>query len=130
MLPRWRIKFLSPRAQEMLQTYFAAGPADALPARLLKWMASQARAGASIQTAEMLGEPLIVAQGDKRLQVRLVESDATQKILLFIEEQQAFAPEQLERLGLTRRESEVLHWLAEPRRIRKSPPSSAAAPPP
>ncbi|MBI5774319.1 MAG: FHA domain-containing protein [Verrucomicrobia bacterium] len=111
--PAGQIKFLSPRAQEMLQTYFAAGTADALPARLQKWMTSQAQAGASLQTAAMLGDPLVVAHGDRRLQVRLVESDATQKILLLIEEQQAFAPEQLERLGLTRRESEVLHWLAE-----------------
>ena len=48
-----------------------------------------------------------------RLVVRIAENNSEQRILLLTEEQPVFAPALLETLGLTHRESEVLHWVAE-----------------
>ena len=50
---------------------------------------------------------------NRRLVVRLAENTSEQRILLLSEEQPVFTPALLETLGLTRRESEVLRWVAE-----------------
>lgn len=102
------IHFVSDNARRWVADYFQAEVQRAaqLPAKLRQWVRKQSRAGAA-------GGPLLVARGAARLAVRLAESRADQQLLLFTEERPAFSTESLMQLGLTPRESEVLHWVAE-----------------
>ena len=56
-------------------------------------------------------KPLVEEREGKRLTVRLI-SDSTQNILLFEEECTTIVPGSLESLRLSRREAEVLSWVA------------------
>jgi pSer/pThr/pTyr-binding forkhead associated (FHA) protein/DNA-binding CsgD family transcriptional regulator len=94
-------------------TYFPGESiaADKLPARLSQWMnyTSEASPGCGCKVRD----PLLIAQGDRRLVVRLSTPGPDQRILLFTEERPAYAIDMLETLGMTHRQAEVLHWLSE-----------------
>jgi DNA-binding CsgD family transcriptional regulator len=56
---------------------------------------------------------LIVAQDNRRLLVRMTERGGDEVILTLTEESPASLKALVERLGLTEREAEVLHWVVE-----------------
>lgn len=93
-------------ALDLLRAYFpdeAAG--SALPAQVAEWLRQAAAIGPA---------PLVVAGDRGRLTVRESAAEAPRSLLVLEEERLATA-QQLRSLGLTRRQSEVLHLLAQGR---------------
>ena len=92
-------------AFELLQAYFPGAGAGSLPPRIAEWLAGASAHGLS---------PLVVDGPRGRLQVREATA-ARSGSLLVLEEERAPSAESLLSLGLTRRQSEVLHLLARGR---------------
>ncbi len=99
------------RAALWLADYFGPdGRREGLPGALASWVAARAR-----EPADGVPEPrrpLVVERGDRRLVVRLGR-DGDLTLLVLEERRDRVSPEDLLALGLTRRESEVLAWVAE-----------------
>jgi DNA-binding CsgD family transcriptional regulator len=99
-------------AQAWLSEYFTPPPtAGSLPATLLDWV--NARANPLTEKLSPRPPPLVVARGPKQLVVRLAPVGREQRLLLLSEEHPPYSVELLKGLGLTQREAEVLHWVAE-----------------
>ena len=109
-----RIAGASRRAERWLQEYFAdsrAGPGR-LPRALDDWIRRQE--GVPDLTDGTPSPPLAARRDDRRLVVRLLprrEGDAL-RILLLEQREERIPVDDLEPLGLTRREAEVLSWVA------------------
>ncbi|HEX6204732.1 MAG TPA: LuxR C-terminal-related transcriptional regulator [Solirubrobacterales bacterium] len=92
-------------ALELLHAYFPETGGGSLPAPIAEWLAAAPTYGP---------RPLVIEGPRGRLQVR--EAGAARPAsLLVLEEQRAPSVEDLRSLGLTRRQSEVLHLLARGR---------------
>lgn len=102
-----RPQFITARAREWLVVYFPQARRDSLPDEILRWL--KQRAG----TPAGACPPLIVAQANRRLLVRVTERGGGEVILTLTEESPASLKALGERLGLTERETEVLHWVVE-----------------
>jgi hypothetical protein len=105
---------ISPRAAYWFGHYFANGPgtSDGLPGELEGWVRRQAvRVGRGPSLAEPPA-PLVVDGNDTRLIVRLIP-DTPNDLLIVEEERTKVDYAALQRLGLTPREAEVLHWVGE-----------------
>jgi DNA-binding CsgD family transcriptional regulator len=92
-------------AFELLQAYFPDASAGSLPSQLAEWLAGAPVYGPS---------PLVVEGPRGHLKVREAAA-ARPGSLLVLEEKRAPSSEALVSLGLTRRQSEVLHLLARGR---------------
>jgi DNA-binding NarL/FixJ family response regulator len=107
-----RIRFISPRALQLLSQYFPGSSllGDQLPETLQSWVKGQIH-----QRQNPLSQPLQIEQADKRLTIRLLGSMATGHFILALEEtsQQSFSVESLRLIGLTQRQSKVLFWVAK-----------------
>ncbi len=106
-----RLRCLTVTAREWLRDYFGATGecGQLLPAALRTWMKQPAgcdRRG---------GRECLCITGDdgRRLVVDCQPDGDGQRVLLMTEERRAFVREHLRNLGLTAREAEVLHWIAE-----------------
>jgi DNA-binding CsgD family transcriptional regulator len=64
--------------------------------------------------------PLTIESPDGQLNVRLIETRSEQSMLLLTRELRSDHPELLERLGLTRREAEVLLWISRGKTSREA----------
>lgn len=109
-----RARFATARARRWIEEYFGRhlGLPGPLPEPLDLWV-QQRRAGAgSADNPPSRREPLIVEREGKRLEVRL-RSEAEETELLLEEQPTAMRREPLQALGLTRREAEVLAWVAQ-----------------
>jgi len=108
-----RVRLMTARARQWVAEYFGRPrrPADCLPDALQRWV-SHAEALLGGDDVPPAREPLVVERHGKRLVVRLC-ADPDQKLLLLEEQRTAPEPQALERFGLTRREAEVLAWVAE-----------------
>lgn len=109
-----RVRLMTNRARELTARYFGTQPdrSDRLPDPLQRWMMHQQQFLNSV--ADSLSaprEPLIVDHEARQLVVRLF-FDTSQSFLLLEERQTGFQPGSLEALGLSRREAEVLAWVA------------------
>lgn len=102
-----RPQFITARAREWLVVYFPQTKRDSLPDEVLRWL--KQRAGSPAGSCP----PLIVAQDNRRLLVRMTERGGDEVILTLTEESPASLKALVERLGLTEREAEVLHWVVE-----------------
>ncbi|HEY6729397.1 MAG TPA: helix-turn-helix transcriptional regulator [Solirubrobacterales bacterium] len=92
-------------ALDLLASYFSPNQGAALPPQLADWLA----------TAPTQGPLPLTVEGIRgRLTVRLTASPRAGRVLV-LEEQCAASAEALRSLGLTRRQSEVLHLLARGR---------------
>jgi DNA-binding CsgD family transcriptional regulator len=109
-----RIRQETARARQWLGEYFRgrARRMDHLPEAVWRWVRHQEAMLASQDDVPPAREPLVLEREGKRLVVRLL-SGPTQSLLLFEEKQTALEPAAFERLGLTRREAEVLAWVAQ-----------------
>ena len=112
-----KIEWMSNRAEVWLRACFPEPVSGSslpihLPARLAAWIRKQK---SDQQANSSLGwraeQTFHGAQG--RLKVRWICEPTDRCYLLLSEERPNHAPEQLRLLGLTRREAEVLHWIAE-----------------
>ncbi len=110
-----RVQLISPRARQWLMAYFPtpARQAARLPEALRSWIRRQKAHLDGADDAPPPHAPLVVHREGARLVVRHL-CEATHCLLL-LEEQSAVQPMALDALRLTRREAEVLHWVAEGR---------------
>ena len=108
-----RIRLQTPRAQHLVTAYFGGSPrrADRLPETLRRWIAHERARFEHEDGVPRPRQPLEVERAGKRLVVRLL-ADPPHNLLLLAEQQTAPSPAPLEALGLSRREAEVLAWVA------------------
>jgi DNA-binding CsgD family transcriptional regulator len=108
-----RATYANARARKQLATYFAPGAPmqGRLPDALTAWlgMPRRPRGSGGMPPSRT---PLVVGRGSRRLEIRALEERGGH-ILLLQERLTEIAPRPLESLGLTRRQAEVLAWLAE-----------------
>ncbi|MGH8058490.1 MAG: response regulator transcription factor, partial [Candidatus Entotheonellia bacterium] len=111
-----RVRLMTTRARQWLLEYFE-GPSErrnSLPEALQRWVRYQQTLLVGSDTVPLPPEPLAIEREGKYLVVRLLcESD---KCLLLLEERRrTVSPATLKSLGLSRREAEVLAWVAQGR---------------
>ena len=107
-----RVRLMSARARDWVTAYFGRMRNDELPDALRRWIDYDE---ALLRGAGMLvtpRAPLIAEREGRRLDIRMVfEGDHR---LLLLDEHRTIRPAtELERLGLSRRQAEVLSWIAE-----------------
>ena len=104
-MPECRIGFATADARPRLARFFARPRRKGmLPREICRWLAD----------AEASKRPLVAAAGDSRLIVRRVAINARDAIALTLELVPKAVPVRLRRHDrLTKRENEVLHWLAQ-----------------
>lgn len=113
-----RVLLMTQQAEHWLRQYFPQSPtplAHTLPENLHQWVKHQLAVLA--HDGEVLAPrlPLQLESEGKRLTVRLVVEQPGEQCLLLLEEQQllSLSAVTLELLGLSRREAEVLFWMAQ-----------------
>src|SRR6266571_1071651 len=109
-----RIQSSSPTARQWLTKYF--GPyrhaASSLPERLEAWVKHNLRRLTAKDTLPDAATPLVIEREPERLSVRLVIDDRHPVLLL--NECSLMEPQRLlQKVGLTKREAEVLAWVAD-----------------
>jgi len=113
------IQFITERAEELLKRYFSPCPSPtALPTCLKRWVEYQI---SQLETeSNNFCRCLILhieqgGQGGQKLNVRLIPEPIQEHHLLLLEEKQpsVLSIASLEWIGLTKRESEVLFWIAK-----------------
>ncbi len=86
-------------------------PGNHLPEALERWVKRQENLLRKVDDVPHPRKPFVVEREEKRLTVRLL-SDSEQSTLLLEEKVADIRPGLLESLGLSRREEEVLTWVA------------------
>ena len=104
----------TPRGHRWLSAYFGTSPRTSgrIPDQLRRWIEHQARRLASAADVPAPRQALVVAREDGQLEVRMA-SHRGDTILLLRERPTRVRAEALASLRLSRRESEVLAWVAE-----------------
>jgi DNA-binding CsgD family transcriptional regulator len=106
-----RAAYVSPRAHEQLATHFATSSTRRLPDALAEWLGTHRRPRGEGGPPPPR-RPLVVERDGSRLEIRSL-SDADGHVLVLRERPTRLTPRPLESLGLTRRQAEVLAWLAQ-----------------
>ena len=111
--PEGAVRQASRLAREWLTAHFgrSALRAERLPDAVQRWVSFQET---TLRTDDVLAarEPLVVDGPETRLVVRLIPAHGG-SLLLLEQQQTRVKPASLERLGLSRREAEVLAWVAQ-----------------
>ena len=108
------VQMISPHAVAWLKDYFPnAASATSLPKELSDWLRGQRGRAVTTGSFGRTGSPLVLTRDNKRLHVQLAEAGGDQQVLLFTEQELTSLQSSLQKLGLTRRESEVMFWLTE-----------------
>ncbi len=111
-----KVKLITQRGEQLLHQYFKPYAAQSLPEPLQHWLKHQISLLTSDSQASYPCLPLHIEQAGKRLSIHFIANlISTEQYLLLWEEQklQSFSIASLELLGLTKREAEVLFWVAE-----------------
>jgi DNA-binding CsgD family transcriptional regulator len=112
-----RVQSMTERARQWVKDYFGKAcshQAHHLPENLQGWVTHQELQLAQEDKVPSPRQPLVVEHEGKRLVVRFVGDRVEGRYLLLLEEQRtAFSVSSLEPLSLTRRETEVLFWVAQ-----------------
>jgi DNA-binding CsgD family transcriptional regulator len=108
-----RVEHCSARAGDLIARYLpnARPRRDHLPKLLERWVRQQEGVLASARGTARRLAPLVVGRG-RQLRVHLF-AGMTQRLLLLRERLDPAEPRPLESCGLTRREAEVLTWIAQ-----------------
>ena len=93
-----RVRFMTDRAHALLAAYFGEPARGRLPDAVRGWLGQR---GA-----------LVAERDGRRLELRAVEREGD-RFLVLDERGQVLEPRQLETLGLTRRQAQVLAWVAQ-----------------
>ncbi len=109
------VKFMTQRGKQLLSQYFSNYVSDSLPEPLQHWFKHQISLLTSRNKVPSPCLPLHIEQAGKRLSVHLISDLIREQYLVLLEEQElpSFSIASLELLGLTKREAEVLFWVAE-----------------
>lgn len=112
-----QVQVMPQSAWYLLTRYFQSAWAgsDHLPETIKQWVKHQISLLTFNRDISPPSLPLRVEQNGKSLVIRLIASPANEQYLLILEEQQlqSFSMESFELLGLTKREAEVLFWVAK-----------------
>jgi DNA-binding CsgD family transcriptional regulator len=108
-----RVTSMNARARALLAAHFAPDRSlrRRLPDALADWLAAQDRGGPDGELPPAR-RPFLAARGTSRLEVRAAPG-AGGHVLVLRERVTAISARPLESLGLTRRQAEVLAWLAQ-----------------
>ncbi len=109
-------KWMTQRAGTLLHQYFPPSEAHiSLPDLLQRWVKQQCSDQSQTGLSTAPPSPLRIERNSSRLTVRLSYGARTERIYLLLEETQLerYSPNSLEILGLTKREAEVLFWIAK-----------------
>jgi DNA-binding CsgD family transcriptional regulator len=117
-MPDGQVKFITDSAEKLLSQYFSYSGAKELPDTLKKWCNHQI---SNLITdkydadQQLICLPLHVEQPEKQLLIYFIPNEDIPCYLLLLEEHDlsCFSSDVLELLGLTRREAEVLFWIAK-----------------
>jgi DNA-binding CsgD family transcriptional regulator len=111
--PGGRVRMMTPLARRWLAEYFGSRRrrAGGLPEVLHRWVRHQEALLADTGDMPPSRKPMVVEREDKRLVVRVL-ADADRVLLLLEELQRGPQASVLEAGGLSRREAEVLRWVA------------------
>ena len=109
--PSGRTRFATPRARSLIEEFFGGFSLRRLPEVLECWLRRQQALLGSKEVAPAL-TPLEIVREGKRLLGRLIPDDGINWLLLD-EKITEIRSASLTRLGLTRRESEILVWVAQ-----------------
>jgi DNA-binding CsgD family transcriptional regulator len=111
--PDGGIRLATRLARQWLTTYFGhPGRAKRLPGALQRWVKFQVTTVGSSVDVLSTRKPLLVEGPENRLVVRLIPADGG-SLLLLQQQHTVPRPASLEALGLSRREAEVLAWVAQ-----------------
>ena len=110
---RGRATYMNPRAREQLSVHFGTCPAlhRRLPDAIARWLGTHPRPCVEGDLPAPW-RPLVVERDGSRLEIRSL-ADRDRYLLVLRERSTWIAPRSLESLGLTRRQAEVLAWLAQ-----------------
>jgi DNA-binding CsgD family transcriptional regulator len=109
-----RPESISPHLRQLLDTYFGCPIRnhDRLPEELARWVRHQETLLVTQGDAPSAPTPLVVEHDGRRLTVRFFPGPS-QRLLLFEERQTAPNFGILEELGVTRRQADILGWVAQ-----------------
>ena len=113
--PEGQVQFMTQRGEQLLRQYFSHYAPNSLPESLQNWFKHQISLLKSNDEVPSPCLPLHIEQAGKQLLVRLICDPIGKQYLVLLEEQelQSFSISSLELLGLTKREAEVLFWVAK-----------------
>lgn len=108
-----KTQFVNEFARELLERYFAGEKTggNALPENLWNWTKLHDSANEKDFELPCLSFKIKNLVGE--LTVRLASCNAIQEKTLLLEEKKSLCPQMLERLDVTRREAEILFWIAQ-----------------
>jgi DNA-binding CsgD family transcriptional regulator len=110
-----QVLFMTQRAEQLLSRYFLPCTLHSLPDSLHHWFKHQIAQRTFNENVPSSCLPLHVEQSRQQLIIHLIPDPLREQYLLLLEEQelQSFSVTALELLGLTKREAEVLFWIAK-----------------
>lgn len=108
-----RCLWVSPRAEAWLHKYFSGMGKDfVLPGRVRDWVLHE-RQRLQEPSFQPPAGPLEILTTDSRLVIQATHRTDGLILLILEEEQFGASPEEMRRLGLTRREAQVLYWISQ-----------------
>lgn len=111
-----RVRLMTDRARRWLQDYYgwsACHHACRLPEDLWRWVCQQQSGLTTHDQIPPPRTPLVREREGRRLTVRLLAGQAEGHMLLLVEERDTgFTPVTLAPLGLSKRERDILYWVA------------------
>jgi DNA-binding CsgD family transcriptional regulator len=110
-----RVQFMTQPAEQLLSQYFDTATSRTLPEPLEHWCKHQISQLSFDSDVPCSCLPLHVQQAERQLIIRLIPDRIRKQYFLLLEEQKppSFSISALELLGLTKREAEVLFWIAK-----------------
>jgi DNA-binding CsgD family transcriptional regulator len=110
-----RVRLVTTQARRWLASYFTNphGSAEDLPEELASWLAHLTTNSTQDSRLAAPVSALETVRPNGRLQLRLLRDDLTGHSMLLMEEDVAISASEIEKLGLTKREAEILSWVAQ-----------------
>ena len=110
-----QVQFITQRGEQLLNQYFDQKNSDSLPELLQNWFKHEILSLTSNGKIPSSCLPLQIEKKGKQLLIRLIANLIGEQYLMLLEEQElrSFSIASLELLGLTKREAEVLFWVAK-----------------
>lgn len=106
--------FVSQFAFVLLERYFPSEnrETNSLPESVAGWLRSTLLRS-RLPECDLPAEPLRVKKAGRTLTIRLLDNRSTHEEILLLEEKKHLSPESFENLSTTKREAEILFWIAQ-----------------
>lgn len=110
-----QVRFISQRAEYLLRQYSLPHSSQALPDLLHQWFQDQIAQLPTNGNDPSLSSPLVLEQAGRQLIIRFVSGYTQEYYFLLVEERllPSLTISALEFIGLTKREAEILSWIAK-----------------